>query len=114
MGKKKETTERVDLLIIITVLSASEEAKVPEDKHREGKICIIARLISLRQPHDLVQVPPWQWHIGVKLKSLCLKCFDFSAVPFVGSEVFTFMKIIILTGIMAVCDAEFLDKGERR
>lgn len=54
MSWKKEP-ERVDLPVIITVLLASEETKVPEDKHREDKICIIARLITLCQPHDLVQ-----------------------------------------------------------
>ena len=48
MSWKKEP-ERVDLPII-TVLLASEETKVPEDKHSEDKIRIIARLISLCQP----------------------------------------------------------------
>lgn len=51
----KKEPERVDLPIVITELSASEETKVPEEKHSEDKTCITARLISLCQPHDLVQ-----------------------------------------------------------
>ena len=51
----KKEPERVDLPVIITVLSASEETKVPKDKHSEDKIFIVARLMSLFQPPDLVQ-----------------------------------------------------------
>lgn len=83
-GKKEP--ERVNLPIVITVLLASQETKVPEEKHSEDKTCIIARLISLRQPHDFVQGWPWQCHIRVKLKSLCPKCFDLRAVPFIGAK----------------------------
>ena len=49
----KREPERVDLPIIITVLLASEETKVPEDKHSEDTICITGRLLSLCQRHDL-------------------------------------------------------------
>lgn len=61
-------------------------------------------LISLLQPHDLC-------HIRVKLKSLCLQCFDIRVVQFIEAKVISCMKIIILPEIVAV--NQFLDKGKR-
>lgn len=100
-------TERVGLAVITTALLASEETKVPEDKYLK------TRYIYCKAdfPLSALCLCPWLGHITVKLKSLCLKGFGLRALPFIGAKGIIFMQRIILTEIMPVCNAEFLDKG---